>query len=123
MDSRLIYESSKIYLKKIEWLKSSIKSESEWIYLNFEEIVDEKIIYDFIDNYIDSETLFIVKSRKESFETGKKNVFAEIKRFLKTDDFVIWNQNFERVIEFNKIGICRKGEKPAYNSHFELAGV
>jgi hypothetical protein len=111
MDSRLIYESSKIYLQKIEWLKSSIESESEWIYLNFEENINENVIGEIISNHLDSENLFIALTRNESFETKQKNIMSEIKGFLKTKDFVIWNQQFEKVIEFNKLGICRKGEK------------
>ena len=109
MDSRIIYESNKTYYNKVEWLMPSIKSESEWIYLNFEETKSEIIIQEIIESFFESEILFVSLTRNESFQTEKTNINTKIKEYLKSENFSIWNQEFSKVLDFNKIGIYRKG--------------
>jgi hypothetical protein len=114
MDSRIIYESNKTYHNKIEWLMPSTKTESEWIYLNIEETNSEKFIQELIESFLESEILFVSVTRNESFQTEKTNIIAKIKEYLKSQDFSIWNQEFSKVLEFNKIGIYRKGIKASH---------
>ena len=109
MDSRIIYESNKTYHYKIEWLMPTIGSESEWIYLN-----NENSIQEMIESYFDSEILFVSFTRNESFQTEKTNILGKIKEYLKTQNFSIWNKEFSKVLEFNKIGIYRKGIKASH---------
>ena len=111
MDSRIIYEANKTYHNKIEWLIPSTKSESEWIYLNIEVTNSENFIQEIIESFFESEILFVSLTRNESFQTEKNNIISKIKEYIKTQDFSIWNQEFSKVLEFNKIGIFRKGIK------------
>lgn len=114
MDSRLIYEANKTYHNKIEWLMPSNKSESEWIYINFEEINSENFIQEIAESFLKSEILFVSLTRNESFQTEKTNIIAKIKEYLGIQDFSIWNQEFSKVLEFNKMGIFRKGIKASH---------
>ncbi|WP_298394725.1 hypothetical protein [Flavobacterium sp.] len=114
MDSRIIYEANKTYHNNIEWLMPSTKSESEWLYLKFEETNSKKIIQEIIDSFFESEILFVSITRNESFQTEKININAKIEEYLKNQNFSIWNQEFNKVIEFNKIGIYRKGIKASH---------
>jgi hypothetical protein len=109
MDSRIIYESNKTYNNKIEWLMPTIRSESEWIYLN-----NENSIQEIIESYFDSEILFVSFTRNESFQTEKTNILGKIKEYLKAQNFSIWNKEFSKVLQFNKIGIYRKGIKASH---------
>ncbi len=114
MDSRIIYEAYKTHHSNIEWLMPSIKSESEWIYLNFEETNSKKITQEIIDSFFESEILFVSITRNESFQTEKTNINTKIEEYLKNQNFSIWNQEFNKAIEFNKIGIYRKGIKASH---------
>ena len=109
MESRLIFETDKTYKDKIEWIKPSETSESEWIYLSFVDGLYEKVFLDLINEYLNSDILYIVISRKNSFEIKKEHIISEVKEHLENVDFTIWNQEFNKVIEFNKIDIYRKG--------------
>ncbi|WP_430399681.1 hypothetical protein [Flavobacterium sp.] len=112
MESRLIFEADKTYKDKIEWIKPSEASESEWVYLNFVDSLNEKVFVGLINEYLNSDILYIVISRKNSFEIKKENIISEVKEYLENVDFTIWNQEFNKVIEFNKIDIYRKGIIP-----------
>ena len=114
MDSRIIYEANKTYHNTIEWLTPSTKSESEWIYLNFEETKSENLIQEIIESFFESEILFVSLTRNESFQTEKTNIVVKIKEYLTIQEFTIWNQEFSKVLEFNKIGIYRKGIKASH---------
>ena len=114
MDSRIIYEVNKTYHNKIEWLMPSNKSESEWIYFDFEETNSENFIQEIIESFFESEILFVSLTRNESFQTEKTNIISKTKEYLRTQDFSIWNQEFSKVLEFNKIGILRKGIKASH---------
>jgi hypothetical protein len=114
MDSRIIYETNKTFHNKIEWLISLPKSESEWVYLNSEKSNSENSIQEIIESYFESEILFVSLTRNESFQTEKTNIIGKINEYLKTQDFSIWNQEFSKVLEFNKIGIYRKGIKASH---------
>ena len=109
MESRLIFETDKTYKDKIEWIKTSEESESEWVYFSFEESLNEKDFLDLINEYLNSDILYIVISRKNSFKIKKESIISEVKEYLGCIDFTVWNQEFNKAIEFNKIGIYRKG--------------
>jgi hypothetical protein len=109
MDSRLIFETDKTFKNKIEWVKSSKSTESEWVYLNFLQNLNKPIFFDLITEYLESDILYIVHSRRDSLEIKKENIISEIQPYLGNSDFNIWNKDFNKLIEFNKIDIYRKG--------------
>ena len=107
MESRIIFESDKTYLPGIHWIKPENKSESEWCYLNPENITEndtEKILR---ENF-SGDNVYIVTSRNESVEIKKVDVFSKIKTLYGQLEFRIWDSNFENVLEF-KTEVYRKG--------------
>jgi hypothetical protein len=68
--------------------------------MNYEKV----ILYYFITN-----ELYVSLNRRESFQTNKQSIINKIKPLIGTEDFSIWNWSFQKVIEFNKIGIYRIG--------------
>ncbi|MCO6176400.1 hypothetical protein NHF50_15225 [Flavobacterium sp. NRK F10] len=111
LDSRMIYETNKAYQNKIKWLKQSPESESEWMYINFDNTDYENCIHEIIVRYFNSEILFVSINRNDSFQTDRMTTIAKIKTYLKTHNFSIWDKDFSKIIEFNKIGILRKGSR------------
>ncbi|HKZ65217.1 MAG TPA: hypothetical protein VJ111_02620 [Chitinophagaceae bacterium] len=110
MDSRLIYETSKHLKSKIHW-KHVI--ESEWIYCGSNGEVKFDIVLKHIkDHFIDSK-LYVVLTRNDSFETNKEIIIKTVEQLVGSIDFLIWDFRFERVIEFNKVGVFREGKSVA----------
>ncbi|MFN5846437.1 MAG: hypothetical protein ACK46O_12085, partial [Flavobacteriia bacterium] len=95
MDSRLIFESAYTYLRKIQWVKPALNSESEWVYIgtsnNLNEI--EKIIHD----YFITDELYVACNRNESFSTNKEQIADRIQPLIGVEDFSIWNWSFQKV--------------------------
>ena len=109
MESRIIYESDKTYLTSIHWKKPENNSESEWIYQNPESLT-EKDAERIFNSSFGGEILHLVTNRNESKEINKAELFSEIKSLYGKMEFRIWNNDFEKVVEF-KMEVYRKGEK------------
>ena len=106
MDSRLIYESSKTYIQNVTWTKPS-GVDSEWLHIGTGDNIAavEKIIRD----YFITDDLYVAINRQESFEINKEFIAERIRPLIGKEDFSIWNWTFQKVIEFNKIGVYRTG--------------
>lgn len=107
MDSRLIFESARTHLRNVTWSKPIESLDSEWIVLdsknNFE------LLFNTIENYFITDQLYIAWSRNASFESDKNKMLKDLMPLFAKENFSIWNSTFEKVIEFNKIGVYRKG--------------
>jgi len=108
MNSRLIYESSKTYIRNVEWVFPENSKENEWRCFEIKNI-DQ--ISKIIQNYFGKDKLYFVISRNESFESELNDIFDKIKYLIGETNFYIWNLSFKKVIEFDKIGVYRKGIK------------
>ena len=108
MESRLIYESDKTYLSKVDWIEPKKDSESEWSYLN-PETVTENDIEKIFNSEFNFKKFYFITSREESKEVQQSEVNTEIKALYGKTKFRIWNENFESVIEFHN-EVYRKGK-------------
>ena len=109
MDSRIIFESAKTYIRSVNWMKPKIDAESEWIHISNNN--DVTTIECIIQDYFITDHLYVAVKRNDSFESDKKSIIHKIQPLLGKADFTIWNRSFQKVIEFNKIGVYRKGIK------------
>ncbi|WP_341904123.1 hypothetical protein [Fluviicola taffensis] len=109
MESRLIYESSKLYLDKVKWFLPSDISESEWIHTGLGNDLNKEFVSELIDQHFAGENLFLSMGRKSSRPIEKSWFKSQLENFIGITDFVLWDENFQSVIEVNKIGVLRKG--------------
>ncbi|MFD2890411.1 hypothetical protein ACFS5J_00065 [Flavobacterium chuncheonense] len=107
MESRLIYESDKTYLNKIQWIIAKNNTESEWCYLN-PKTLNENHIEAIIISKLPGKKFYFVTNRKESLELNKAQLVSKIKSLYGKTEFKIWDENFRNVIEF-KLEIYREG--------------
>ena len=107
MDSRLIYETSKHLKSEIQWNRAT---ESEWIYCGSKGEVKFDIVLKHIRDHFADSKLYVVLIRNVAFETYKENIFKAVGDLIGSSDFLIWDIRFEKVIEFNKIGVFREGK-------------
>ena len=107
MESRLIYESDKTFINRIQWTNPENSSESEWLYLK-PKTLSENQIADILNKKLTSEILYLVIDRNQSEQIDKFNLIPKIKDLYGKTEFKVWDENFENVIEFKK-EIYREG--------------
>ena len=105
MESRLIYESSKTFESKIKWTRKQ-NAESEW---SFFDLTQPNIIEYLINDFFIADTLHVSLGRQDSYTLDKSEVYKKIKHLIGQTDFKIWNEDFTKTIELNKIGVYRTG--------------
>jgi hypothetical protein len=105
MDSRLIFESSKTYGAKIKWTRDT-NADSEWLYFDLD---NPDILEYLINTYFIVDTLHVALGRHNSFTADKTETFKKVKQLIGQTDFNVWNENFTKTIEVNKIGVFRTG--------------
>ena len=109
MESRLIYESNKIYIDKIIW--NICRNDSEWIFLGIDEETDEKKLQKIINENFQEESLYFVTTRNDSVQISKKDISKKLAENFRDIDIIIWNESFNKAIEFNKHGVFRIGNR------------
>jgi hypothetical protein len=107
MDSKNIYISSERMKRLMSW---PLISDTEWEYFGSEKEANKEKVKVIIDKYFEESDFYIVRDRRNSIECNKVNINSEIDSLLGTADFIIWNKSFTRAIEFNKIGVLRRGK-------------
>jgi hypothetical protein len=85
---------------------------NEWIYCGIGDDTKEDFINNMINEYFQDSVLYFVSNRKESGEINKRNILERIKKELGQNELFVWDVNFKKVIEFNKIGVMRNGFVP-----------
>jgi len=82
---------------------------SDWVYCGVGDEIKEDVIDMAINEYFQDSMIYFVSARKESREVNKKDILELIKKELGQNELFLWDVNFKKVIEFNKIGVMRNG--------------
>lgn len=107
MEPSLIYSASSSLKYKVAWIE--ISAETEWIYFGAENEVNKPIVIKSINEYFPDSHLYIALNRRDSRQANKYEIGEAIDSILGMQDFLIWDTKFKKVIEFNHIGVMRKG--------------
>lgn len=110
MQSRLIYKKSKALQPKINWIKPA---ETEWLYCGAEGEVKFGVVENEINNFFDGSKFYVATARKDSFGSTQENLLQSITSLVGVANFFVWDEQFQRVMEFNKIGVLQKGVSDA----------
>ncbi len=108
MDSRLLHKTSEFLRHKVTWEKHEGQ---EWVHFGTDEEIDFTKVKDFIQQYLDVQKLHLVHERTDSKTVSIKQLASRLSELLGKSDFLVWNNELTKVIEFNKIGVLRRGEK------------
>lgn len=107
-DSRLLFETNKTYINKVEWIDFD-NNGSEWKYLGIDENINETDIESIINKFFKTDNFNLIISRNESLNIDKNELLTKVLKIFRSTDFTIWDTNFNKIVEFNKIGIYRIG--------------
>ena len=109
LDSKLIYSASEALKLKISWTKVTV--DSEWTYFGEDWEVNKGIVNDSINYHFNSyNSLYVSWTRQQSIEVNKSQIIEQIEKLLGKQSFFIWDTKFKKVIEFNKLGVMRRGK-------------
>ena len=106
MESRLIYKANEHLKSKVKWIKVT---ESEWIYRGSNGDVRLEIVSEHIKRHFVDSNFYVALNRNESFVSNSQTILTDIKKLVGMKDFLLWDFSFEKVIEFNHIGVFREG--------------
>ena len=113
MESRLIYILSRN--KDVSWLNST-RENGSWLYMGNDTESRRQFASQIIQDHFSLDTLYVVKTRNDSFETTKDDFIGEIENMIGVQEFLVWDTNFIRVVEFN-IDVLRCGEAQITSNH------
>jgi hypothetical protein len=106
MDSKNIFILSQTYSNKINWEK--VNPDSEWTFIGGDKMKAKDLLDSFFNNEL---SLYLIIDRHNSKQDNKPYIFEKIKEYLEQRDFLIWDLNFNKIIEFNKVGVYRVGKR------------
>ena len=104
MDSRQMYQATNHLSSIINWDK-------DWIHFGTEEQIKFDLIEKLIDDNINSQDILFIQERTNSKKCDRSEIIDLIRPSLGKKNFQIWTMTLEKVIEFNKIGVLRLGQK------------
>lgn len=106
MDSAFIHKTSEKLRPRIDWIKPS---DTEWIYCGSKGEVKFDVVDTEFNHFLDGDVFYVATTRAKSFKTNKQDLLPSIAEILGSKSFFVWSENFKKVIEFNHIGVFRKG--------------
>lgn len=69
-----------------------------------------------LNNHLSGSSLYFVLTRNDSYELPFKEALTRIKELVDTNRFMVWDIDFTKAMEFNYIGVFRKGSCAANTS-------
>ena len=106
MEPQLIYKKSEALQSKIDWITPT---DSEWSYCGTKGEIKVDVIENEFIQFFEGNDFFIATTRKASFESTRQTLFDNVANLVGNKNFFVWDEHFQRVIEFSWIGIFRKG--------------
>ncbi|ANQ49476.1 hypothetical protein MY04_2102 [Flammeovirga sp. MY04] len=100
MESRDLFNTSKRLLYKVDW-------ENEYFHIGQPPTINMKSFLKTISNYFESKKIHLILDRQNS----RSIPIIDLEQCLTSLDFnyLLWEENFSFVIEYNSIGVFRKG--------------
>jgi hypothetical protein len=105
-DARLIYERSRHLASNVDWYKHSA---NKWVYCGIGDELQHEIITNDIYTFLGGDIFYVAATRNDSCIVTVESVLSTVFRKIGSTDFMVWSSRFNKVIEFNKIGVFRKG--------------
>lgn len=108
MDSKLIYSAAEHMNLIIEW-------NTNWVHFGTDNSIKYEMITKLIDEFFSEDQLYFVQSRSNSRIFQKIDFIDLYQGFLGKSNFQIWEINFNRCVQFEKIGVLKQGSVKSLN--------
>lgn len=107
MDAKNIFIACNHMKNKISWEK---ESGNEWSFVGEGNDFKENEVQDFVDSYFNEKELYLVVDRHNALSIFASEAASKIKGYLDKKDVVLCNKRFDKMIEFNYIGVAKHGK-------------
>ncbi|WP_146894561.1 hypothetical protein [Adhaeribacter aerolatus] len=108
MDSKNIYISYQHYSNEIEW---EMHEDSEWIYVGADDEFKKEKATELIDSFFEESAIYFITDRRNSALIEKNTAISKIMEAIEEFDPALANADFSKIMEFDKIGVVRKGKR------------
>lgn len=109
MNSKSIYLASRRLIDKMEWEVND--DGNEWLYVGLGEAFEIDEIQRYITAFFKENSVYFVISRKNSMEINTALAARSVRDKLEKTSLVICEKDFSKLMEFNQIGVMRKGNR------------
>jgi hypothetical protein len=106
MDSRILYKTSEHLFHKVEWIRHD---NNEWLYCGLSNDFNDGLVNTHLKEHFSDNSLYFILTRAGCYEFDLNDALLEIKGHINDHTFSIWNTSFTKVMQFNLIGVFRKG--------------
>ena len=108
LDSKNIFIASEHLHRKVQWLPDYLTA---WMYSGVREDFNYELVFTNIREFFPKGSLYMVRTRHNSTTI----LLGELEQTIQTEigtSFLIWDSHWKRVVEFNPIGVFRRGFIP-----------
>lgn len=102
LDSKRLFIKAEFLSRQVDWV-------NEWEYIGLVPGLEEHFAK-ILDISFENERVVLIRGRNDSATLYQREIHNLLLQGLCNADFKIWNLDFTSVLEFNKIGVYRKGK-------------
>lgn len=102
LDSKQLFIKADFLFHRAKWVE-------DWRYIDLETVL-EKRFTEILSSSFENEKVILIRGRRDSAVLNQNELHNLLSQDLCKSDFRIWNLEFTSVLEFNKIGVYRKGK-------------
>jgi hypothetical protein len=106
MDAHLIYTVANRLISHVTWQPTE---DIGWLYCGLSDDLKTDLLDESINKHFQDQKIYLILYRKETCEIATVDAIATIASTIDKRDFSLWNLDFKKVMDFNKIGIFRIG--------------
>jgi hypothetical protein len=106
MDAKLIFIKAEHLISKTDL---DNQPSGGWLYCGRSGDLNVELLSDCLERHFHGETVYFVTSRHDSRIESKEGILSLIAATIDEQDFALWSEEFDRVMQFQKIGVFRFG--------------
>lgn len=107
LDSKNIFNACRHMKMKIDWKK---ETDNEWSFVGEGQDYKLQEVSDFVQSFFNEPKIYLVIDRNRSFLINLNEAPSKVGELLKGKDITLCDLSFNKMIEFNYIGVLRHGE-------------
>ena len=107
LDARNIFTACRRMKSKVDWER---QSDSEWLFVGKDADFREDEVEKLIQSFFEDAEVYLVIDRHNSFPIQLNKSAEKVRELLNERGITLCNFAFNKIMEFNPIGVVKRGE-------------
>lgn len=121
VDAKNIFIVCQHYKSLIQW---EWLGDTEWQYVGIKNDYNEGKVSELINSHFSAQMVYLVIDRHNAYEIDLERVPAVVGEVLRNKELPLSNKDFSKMMEFNRIGVVKKGrETPSLEPFGQLSRI